>query len=346
MAVTIDPAGKLSQFATRGFIARRKNPDGTIATAERTLGALLPVDLTATRNGMKLIDATKKGKLAVKVDGLGWEIKDVAFTVALNLAAVKPDEAVEALTNAGYSNGVTFTVDAATGMIKAAAPGHKSLQLWGFLAGALGFGGGSAFRCLGTAWRDYLTDDDTITIQRSDQRTEATNIDQTGSHNGLTRIIVQGKRTGVNYTLNVKPYDMVFRQMAEGGALTVLPATGGESVLYEPPLATDDTGEKSIELLKIDPMYQPNATSREGDERKIKTEHCKGATLTPADEGGGAMTISSFNYNVVAGDYTDENGVLYAQPLEQTYERNTWATLDIISMINPAPNFQMMGYFT
>jgi hypothetical protein len=342
MGVTIDPAGKVAQFATRGFIARRKNPDGTVATAERTLGALLPVDLTVTRNGMTLVDPTsKKGKLAVKVDGLSWEIKDVAFTSATSLAAVRPDEAVEALTNAGFSNGVAFSVDA-SGRIKAAATGRKSLQLWGFLAGALGFGGGSAFRCLGTAWRDYMTEDDTITIQRSDQRTEATNIDQTGSHNGLTRIIAQGKRTGVNYALNTKPYDLVFKQMAEGGLLTIPPAGGLAN--YAPPLASDDTGEKSVELIKIDPMYQTNATSSEGDEIKIKTEHCKSATLTPADEGGGAMTIASFNYNVIAGDYTDENGVLYAQPIEDVYAITAWETLNIPAMLQPAPNFQMMGY--
>jgi hypothetical protein len=320
---------------------------------ERTLGALLPVDLTATRNGMTLIDPTSKsGKLAIKVDNLNWEVKDVVFKDAINLTAVSPDEVVEALTYAGFSNGVTFTVDD-SGRIKAGAAGHRSLQLWGFLAGALGFGGGSAFCCLGTAWRDYMTEDDTITIQRNDQRTEATNIDQTGSHNGLTRIIAQGKRTGVNYALNVKPYDRVFKQMVEGGYLSVptdattLPGAvmlPGATVDYEPPLASDDPGERSIELIKIDPMYQPNATSREGEEVEIKIEYCPGTTITPADEGGGAMTISSFNYNAVAGDYTDENGKIHAQPLEPTYDMTAWMTADVVGLIKPAPNFQMMGY--
>jgi hypothetical protein len=243
------------------------------------------------------------------------EVKTVDFSGAADLGAVTPSEVVIALNAAAFTD-MEAVLDNATGRpnLRCLSPAVKYTQVFGYLAGALGFGGGKAFRSMGSFFYDGLTKDDVITIARTDQKSDDTNVDQQGGGKGtLTRIVVKGKRTGVQYALNIKQDDNLLMQMAEGGEL--IAGIDGIPTQYNPPLPEDDVGERGIELYKFLPLYMDGTQSSINQETDIKTEHCHYGNLTPGDPTEGAMTLANFNYTYDAGiKYIDEAGIAKSQP--------------------------------
>ncbi|GBR73163.1 hypothetical protein NO1_0593 [Candidatus Termititenax aidoneus] len=348
--MAVDTTNKMAQFATSGFIAARKNPDGTALSAQRVLGFVRPINLTLIRNGVSLLNPEKKAKMAVKIDSGAWEIKELDFSSVSDLTAVTPAEFVSVITTTAFT-GITASVvpntDArAAGrlLLQATDSDAKFLQVFGYIAGAANFGSCGAFQGMGAWWRDYFTADDTITIQRSDQRTDNTNVDQTGSHNTLTRIQIKGQRTGATLTINTKPYDIIFKQMVDGGTL-VIDSTGVKPNSYSAPLSGDSEvlGAPNLTVWKIDPMYKANAISNEGQEVAAKAEVYYDCAANTTDEAGGAMTISSFNYTMTAGEYTDENDVKHSQPEEQLYTASQWELLALNDVVTPQPTLELIA---
>jgi hypothetical protein len=236
-------------------------------------------------------------------------------------------------------------IDNATGRpnFRSTDPNIKYTQVFGYLAGALGFGGGKAFRSMGSFFYDGLTRDDVITIARTDQRSEDTNVDLQGGGKGtLTRIVVKGKKTGVQYAINIKQDDNLLMQMVEGGELVA--GIDGIPTQYSTPLPEDDVGERGIELFKFIPLYLDGTQSSISQETDIKVEHCFYGSMTAGDPAEGAMALANFNYTYDAGiKYIDENGAAKSQPETKQYSIDEWEGEKIVSALSPTMGLNLLN---
>jgi hypothetical protein len=192
---------------------------------------------------------------------------------------------------------------------------------------------------------DGVTFDDTITIARADQRGEDQNVDQAGGGRGtLTRIVVPGKRTGVQYAINIKQDDKLLLQMVEGGLLTA--GSEDRPMHYSLPNTGEDVGERQLELIKIIPLYPDGTQSAVDQESAMETEHCFAGTVTPGDPAEGAMTLANFNYTYNAGlDYTDENGSVKTQPDTEDYSISQWENYKLIRSLSPTLGLRLMAVY-
>ncbi|MDR2095721.1 MAG: hypothetical protein LBP76_09430 [Treponema sp.] len=329
---TPDPLLKAAVFAPMGWTMRRNNYDGTAVRPTRNLTWNVPVNLSEDLNeGKYPIQIGLKGYIITAVDGDGpieWEID---LSGAADISAVTPAEMAVALNGAVRADdGTPITdwqavVDAVNGACnwRCTKPGAKFAQIFGVLAGAMGFGGGHAYTNYGTEFVDTIKDDDTITTTPTLSRTENTNVDQTGSQNGLTRIVVQGETTGVAYALNIKPLAYRLRQIVEGGKLVV----HEDGVHYEPPRSgvSFDKGNINCEMFKIDPTYPANSESTKGNEDGYIVNHCYRGSAQVNDETSGAMTLTAYNYTYTAGIYIDEQGRRFPQPEEIRKTLSQWS---------------------
>jgi hypothetical protein len=340
---TPDPLAKLDEFAARGFIARNINGDGTAPKPTRMLGAAENVNLAAVRHGKAILGANKLAPLIIRLDNRPQQKEYLDFSHAVDLTRVTPAEVVIAINNAGFTD-IQAIIDNTTGRcnVRCTDSTVQFVQIFGLLAGALGFGGGVAFRSLGCFFWDYVTKDDVITIARAEQRSDDANVDQAGGGLGtLTRIIVHGKRTGVQYAINTKPRDKVWRQMIEGGELAI--GIDGKPETYYPPAPGDNIGERSIELFAVYPLYAPNTQSDVAQERKMVVEHIYSGTVTVNDPARGAQSLTNFNYTYNAGsEYIDENGSTLAQPVEEEYDMSLWQSYKLIPSVSPTWQLAML----
>jgi hypothetical protein len=320
----------MAQYATSGFYAKRANPDGTMATAQRTLGFAGIIDITP-------VLTTNAAKLQIKVGRSPWQTKTVDFSAATP-AALNPTTAAAAL-NAAAFTGANFSVDDDTGRLKLAAADSSAdeVQVYGYLAGALNFGSGRAFEGLGCYYKDYRKEDDTITIQPAVQADENERISQEGSHGTKTTVIIAGGRNGEDLTITTKPLDFEFQQMVQGGVYKR--GTQTDPVVYEPPLPGDHavTGYPNLTIVKIDPIYAPNTESTEGQEIAVKTALYYSGLGKAGDESGGAKSLTQFSYTFNFGVYTDENGVRHANPEHKAYTSSQWEAYDLEALLEP-PN--------
>lgn len=318
-----DPMDKSAEFAALGTAFRRGNYDGTAATPQRLLTSNAPVNLNVGREGITILDGNKRALLLVKRDSVK-EVKQVDFSGAVDITRVTPDEIIAALNAAGFTN-MMAVIDLPSGACNFTCtdPNVQYTEVFGYLAGALGFGGTKAFQGFGSFFRDYTIDDDTITCTRADQKTENTSVDQQGGgHNTLTRVTQQGRRTGVQYTVNLKPKDNVLRQIFEGGELIIHPSYDPKPDHYIPPDRTGPNG--MIEMYRLAPLYPANRESKEGQDEGVIVEHVFAGMGTVQDPSTGAMSLSSFNYLIDAGIYINQNGEQIQQPEELIYSKNKW----------------------
>jgi hypothetical protein len=321
---------KGAQYATSGFIAKRCNPDGTMATGQRTLGFAGAVDITPVLTG-------NSAELRIKVGADAWQTKTVSFASATP-AALTVANAVTAL-NAAAFTGCVFSADAASGrlLLRATDTGQTEIQIYGYLAGALNFGNCRAFEGLGCYYRDYTTEDDTVTVQPAVQKDDNERIEQEGSHGTKTTVVIAGGRNGEDLTVTTKPLDYEFWQMVQGGKYRRGTATAPAE--YEPPLPGDPAviGAPLMTILKIDPVYPANIESLEGQEIAAKTSLYYAALGAVGDESGGAKSLTQFTYTFSAGIYVDENGVKRSNPLNKLYTAGQWEALNLRGLILPQP---------
>lgn len=338
-----EPLERKARFAASGYVLRNTNGDGTSASPRRLLGARENLNLNVSRSGLTILDGSMKAYMLVRRDNAD-EVKLVDFSGAANPSAVTPSEVVIALNAAAFTD-MEAVLDNATGRpnFRCANPAVKYTQVFGYLAGALGFGGGRAFRSMGSFFYDGLTRDDVITIARTNQKSDDTNVDQQGGGKGtLTRIVVKGKRTGVQYALNIKQDDNLLMQMVEGGELVA--GIDGLPTQYSSPLPEDDVGERGIELYKFIPLYLDGTQSGINQETDVKVEHCFYGDMTAGDPTEGAMTLANFNYTYDAGiKYIDENGAAKSQPETKQYSVDEWETERIVAALSPTMGLSLLN---
>jgi hypothetical protein len=319
---------KGAQYATSGFIAKRCNPDGTMANGQRTLGFAGAIDITPVLTG-------NSADLQIKVGTAPWQKKTVSFSAA-SPAALTVSAAAAAL-NAAAFTGCSFSADPGTGrlLLKAADTGQTEIQIYGYLAGALNFGNCRGFEGMGCYYRDYSGDDDTVTIQPAVQKDENERIEQEGSHGTKTTIIIAGGRNGEDITVTAKPLDYEFQQMVQGGKYKKGTVTAPAE--YEPPLPGDPevAGAPLLTILKIDPVYAANTESLEGQEAAVKTSLYYATLGSVGDESGGAKSLTQFSYTFSAGVYIDENGERHANPHNFLYTTAQWEALDFRALVAP-----------
>jgi hypothetical protein len=318
---------KQAQYATSGFYAKRCNPDGTMAHGQRTLGFAGVIDITP------VLDTSNTAKLQVKVGTGPWQLKTVDFSSAAP-DALTVTAAVTALTAASFS-GCAFSVDTDTGrlLLSASDAGQAEIQIYGYLAGALNFGGGRTFEGMGCYYVDYVTRDDTVTIQPTVQKDDNERIEQEGSHGTKTTVIIAGGRNGEDLAVTTKPLDFEFQQMVQGGKYKQ--ATITDPAEYEPPLPGDlaVAGNPLLTIVKVDPLYAPNVESLEGQEVAVKTATYYAMIGSVGDESGGAKSLTQFVYNFSSGTYTDENGVQHANPLHRSYTSAQWEAFNLSALL-------------
>lgn len=319
---------KGAQYATSGFIAKRCNPDGTMATGQRTLAFAGVINITPVLTGTSAV-------MQIKVGTAPWQSKTVNFSAATP-AALTVSAAVTAL-NAAAFTGCVFSADAASGrlLLKATDAGQNEIQVYGYLAGALNFGNCRSFEGMGCYYKDYRGEDDTVTIQPAVQKDENERIEHEGSHGTKTVIVIAGSRNGENITIATKPLDYEFQQMVQGGKYKRGTVTAPAE--YEPPLPGDPAviGAPLMTIVKIDPIYAANTESLEGQEIAAKTSLYYAALGSVGDESGGAKSLTSFSYTFNTGVYMDENGVRHANPLNKLYTSAQWEALNINGLLEP-----------
>jgi hypothetical protein len=301
-----------------------------MATGQRTLGFAGAIDITPVLTG-------NSAELRIKVGTGAWQTKTVSFASATP-ASLTVSAAVTAL-NAAAFTGCTFSADAASGrlLLRATETGQTEIQIYGYLAGALNFGNCRAFEGLGCYYRDYITEDDTITIQPAVQKDDNERIEQEGSHGTKTTIVIAGGRNGEDLTVTTKPLDYEFWQMVQGGKYKRGTATAPAE--YEPPLPGDPAviGAPLMTILKVDPIYPANIESLEGQEIVAKTSLYYATLGSVGDESGGAKSLTQFTYTFSAGIYVDEGGVKHANPLNKQYTSGQWEALNLRGLILPQP---------
>jgi hypothetical protein len=289
---------KKARFATEGFRVKRCNPDRTYATAQRTLGFAGEIDISGVLSG-------NKASLKVKIGWGQWQEKAVDFG-AMEVTALSPAGARDALTAAAFT-GVSFSVDSATGRLKAAAndPLVTELQIKGELAGALDFGQCRKFGGLGVYYKSYL-DDETISITVTNDIKEKEEIDLEGAKGTITRMIIPTKRLGASPVITTKFKDDELLNMIQGGVY--VPAAGSAPAEYLPPNSQSD----GVPLFSLDifaPLYGKGTSTIDqaiGFERRIYYS-CSGLEGDVPME---AKAWAQFAYNITATEAHDENGEL------------------------------------
>jgi hypothetical protein len=318
---------KQAQYATSGFYAKRCNPDGTMAHGQRTLGFIGAIDIVS------VLDSSNTAKMQIKVGTGPWQVKVVDFSSA-NPGALTVTAAATALTAAAFS-GCTFNADTETGrlILKASDAGQTEIQVYGYLAGALNFGGCRPFEGMGCYYVDYITQDDTVSIQPAVQKDDNERIEQEGSHGTKTALIIAGGRNGEDLAVTAKPLDFELQQMVQGGKYRQATVTGPAE--YEPPLPGDPAvaGNPLMTVVKVDPLYAPNVESLEGQEIAVKTALYYAMIGSVGDESGGAKSLTQFTYNFSCGVYTDENGELHSNPLHRSYTSSQWEAFNLKALL-------------
>jgi hypothetical protein len=307
----------IARFATEGFRIKRCNPDTTTAVADRTLGFVGLIDIST------ILDATKKAKLAVKLDAGAWIEKDIDFSSGVTVTALSPTNAAAKLTAAGFE-GITFSVDTATGRLKASATSATELQIKSALAGALDFGMGRKHGGFGVYYIKYFNDE-TISITLPNDMKDKEEIDLEGAKGTVTRMILPGKHLGVSPVISTKFKNDELLQMIQGGIY--IPATATQPATYEPP--TSQAGGSPLFTLDIfAPLYSGGNSKEEqnlGMERRIFWS-CSG---TEGDVPMEAKSWATFAYNMNATEYTDEEGKLHAAEKRFTYDATLFELLRI-----------------
>jgi hypothetical protein len=326
-----DPSGRQSEFPG-GLIIQAENPDGTEITAQRCLGTNSPVNLLAPWKGQTILDSGKKALMRVvasKDDGGRnpiVRIFPVNFSGAIDTEAVTPSEIVIAL-NAAAPDIFTVEIDAATERVNLRGiAGVQFLSVSGFLAGALGFGDGIAWRSFGAPFFAMYGNDETISVTPTAARGEDTRASLNGgSRNIPSSWVLPGKVTGWNIAIANRSVNELFNQAVMGGAFSVGESARGsldiELPLNETPLTNSGSGRTFTVhhiTLKGTADSETNRNSPDGITDRIY----HGCTITAADDGTGALTATTSNYTITAPGFVfDENGNKIPNPEKRLYAR-------------------------
>ena len=276
------------RFATFGIRFGRHNPDGTIPTAMKFLGFANTVDLS----GVLVAD---KAELTIKIDAETPETIKVDFSSVDNDEKVTVEEAIAALTLAGF-DGVTWSKDARTGRLKGSADTGKIVQVYGELAPALDFGqalkhGGEGLKVIS------FVDDEAISIGLPKDIKDKEEIDSEGANGTITRMVIGAMLQGISPVVTLKQKDYNFVEMVQGGKLD------REAGTYDPPLSKESE-HPTFWAEIFSPIYN-EGTNKQGDMCGYERTLLRSMMGMEADVPVEAKAFAQYAYNLVATEYSE-----------------------------------------
>jgi hypothetical protein len=335
MAVNNDATRRSARYSARGAIARNGNFDGSAVTAQRLLGVPENVNLNQSRSGYSILNAASQGVILIRVDESPVQIKPVSFAHAVDIENVTPAETVIAINGARFA-GINAIIDNETGAanIQAVNPGTECVQIFGVLAGALGFGGGKPFRSCGCFLYDGLSWKDIVQLTTARQAAEEAVVSlANGYDGGTTDVARRGGRTGDQVTWSVRNKDYLLLQLAEGGLLTVRESGG---IGYDEPSSGDDVGERNVELWAVYPDFEDGVRQTLDEESFITVKHYFKGRLTPRDDSEGGSAIATVNFLFDASAiYFDPDGGRMVNPHIDKMTIDEWRVWKLKSCLIP-----------
>ena len=317
MAVSTDNVKPLFAFA---WMARRQNPDGKPATAQNTLGFVGTIDITS-------VLTSGRANLLIKVGTSTVQKKSVDFSDATP-AALTPAAAVIALSAAGFT-GVQFSVDSETGRLKAATTdtSEQWLQIYSELAGALDFG--NCRKAGGKGCYLYPSfDDDMKSAIPTTNRTDETVIENDGAFGRKTKLVIPGSRDTVTLQILDKVSSNEFKQMVEGGTLTLPTANTPEK--YSPPKSSDNA-ERRLDVWVFTYLFTQDQNTK-GSYSFVQQDLYLGAVGAVSKViTAGAWTDTQYDFT--CAEQTDYDGEIRPVPEEIKFDRSQWDALNLVSVI-------------
>jgi hypothetical protein len=304
------------------WIARRQNPGGNSPEIDGCLyGFVDTVDLTA---------AVSAGATVLKVKvGTGVVQKK---TITLTAGAHTTNGIAAALTTAGFT-GVNFTVEATVGSINLgrlkATPSTAGqvVQIYGDLAGALGFGGCKYKQGRGCYFYNGFTND-LKSATPSVNWNEDTTIENDNGWGDKVVLIIPGGRGTAQLAVVDRRVSNEFRQMVDGGTWTPGSATAPES--YDPPGPGADMNDRLLEV-RVYTLLYTNRRNKEGQQTHVQEDVYYGCSGHSTEAGGGGSWTDA-QYDLTAASYA-KDGTEYFPPHSNYYTRALWDTTNIKGLI-------------
>jgi hypothetical protein len=278
------------------------------------------VDLTKTLNGQTILNSSSKAPMmVVKTSPAGVEMAryELDFSSVSNVSRVTPQEIVTVLNNGITDAEMVAAFDATQNHVNLRCTNSnvKITEVFGLIAGALGFGGGEPFTGYGSYWFDFLTDDSTISITPSNVMSGGTTAQLMGGfRNTETGVIINGALTGKDYAITVKKMSPLFSQAITGAELAFIDnGLGSDADFY--PL----TGVRIPKSVRME-MYNPRdrhaieGTTDIGDTEGMIIEHVYSGAIILSDESRGAVSLDSYSFTLQARVYQDDAGNNIGQP--------------------------------
>jgi len=280
------------RFATEGIRFQRHNGDGTIPTPQRFLGFANTVDLSGVLE-------SDVAPLTIKIDAEPAETKDVDFSTAIDQTKVTVAEAIEALTDAGFT-GITFTEDAVSGRLIGAhsSATAKKIQVVGPLAAALDFGQGLKHGGNGLEIISFF-DDETISIGLPKDIKDKEEIDIEGAKGTITRMIIGAMIQGMSPVVTLKEKDYYLLEMIQGGSLD------RETGAYNPPLS-GEADHPTFYAEVYSPLYS-RGSNKMSDMVGYEELLLRTMIGMEGDVPVEAKAWAQYAFNLTATEYTDEN---------------------------------------
>jgi hypothetical protein len=302
---------KKTEFSVEGFRIMRNNPDGTLPSADRLLGFVNTVDLTA-------IGTDETGTLTIKKDDGSAESKNVDFSAAVDITAVTVAEAITALTTAAFT-GMTWSQDSDTSRLKGVSATGTYIQVYGELAPLLDFGYGVLHGGEGLKFVKCFDNTTQIGLPKNIKDKEEIEVE---SGNGtLITMLIESIIKGLNPTIALMDDDYDLKELIQGGTYDRTANT------YDPP-TTSITTKPVFNIEVYVPIYSKGTQKREdmSGYKKLLLRSCTG---TEGDLTLDVKAWASHAYNITASEYTDENSVLWAAWQEGTLTTAQFAALDV-----------------
>jgi hypothetical protein len=311
-----------SGFALELLRFKRCNPDGTVATAQRTLGFVGNINIT------DILDSQRRGSITIKVDSQERETRAIDFSDA-NSDNLTPSAAAAALNEAAFT-GVEFSVDGATGrlMLSAVSPSVEDLQIRSVLAGALNFGGCRKNMGLGCYWILFDSSQAIDASNPPDKKDKET-VEQESAQGEVKEMNIPARYLGVSPTITLMYQNNEFKQLIQGGIY--YPATLNSPERYENPLS-NERYNPLFTMEKYVPLYASGSVSIE-DNKFIKRLVYYAGTGSADEVGSGAKAWETYPYTLSFREYRDENGKRHSVPLEEKLSLSQWEAMDIYSRV-------------
>jgi hypothetical protein len=320
MAITTKRLYEL--FETK-WLMQRQNPGGKSPYLQ---GYLL--GFAGTINILEALEpVTKTGTVKLKVGNGAVQSRTVNFST-FDPAALTPSQAVQALTNAGFT-GCTFSIDPETNRLKLTPTDTavKWTQIYGDLAAALNFGGCRYAEGKGCyLWPSF--DGDLKSLAETEQWGEDTTIENDSPLGTPVKYTRAGKRSGTQIVITDRMSSYAAKQMINGGKW--LSGDVDQPEVYEPPVASDSEPRR-MDVFTYSEVFDKNDNT-EGDEIFIRERMYIGC-VGHQTRTGGAGSWSDSEYTLTAATYIGDDSREHASPRETNYTQAQWETLQMSGVL-------------